>query len=195
MSQRAELERCRAVLDRIEAWIDGDLDGRDVEWITAHVGECSSCRTAKREAEEMVSALRSLPDFEIPEQLIQRVRDRARPGPASRFVEVLRRPMLSPLPALATAAAVALVVAVLSPWRGPNPPQFPDHEVVRAAEETRLAVALVGSVVRRGELSVTDRILKDSSAVHTVRGVHRSLQIIGGAAAAAADLPATPLPD
>jgi hypothetical protein len=96
---------------------------------------------------------------------------------------------------LAAAAAVVLVVVVFGPWQSPSSSDYGESEIARAAEETRLAIALVGSVARRGEASLADKVLRDGVAIETVRGINRSLQIIGEAAAsaAAADVPATPL--
>lgn len=194
MSQRADFDRCSEVLDRLDAWIDGDLDEPEAAGIAAHVDRCHPCQTAKREAEELISALRSLPEFEIPDRVLQSVHDRATPGLVSRLGEALRGSILRPVPALAAVATVILAIAVLSPWRSLTTPEYTDHEITRAAEETRLALALVGSVARRGEASIADKVLRDGVAAETVRGINRSLQIIGGAAAAAADMPATPLP-
>jgi hypothetical protein len=194
MSQRVDLDRCSEVLDRLDAWIDGDLDATEADGIATHVDCCNSCQIAKREAEELISALRSLPEFEIPERMLQSVRGRAAQGFVSRLGEALRGSILRPMPALAAAATVVLAFVVLFPWRSPTVPEYADHEITRAAEETKLALAYVGGVARRAEIRVTERVLEEGVAAQTVRGISRSMKIIGGAATAAADMPATPLP-
>jgi anti-sigma factor RsiW len=194
MSQRADLDRCSEVLDRLDAWIDGDIDTSEADAIAAHVDCCQSCQTAKRDAEELIIALRSLPEFDIPDRVVRSARNRATPSLVSRAGEAWRGSIFRPMPALAAVATVVLLVVVFSPWRGPTTPQLVDHEITRATEETKLALALVGSVTRKAELSVAESILEDGVAAQTVRGINRSLQIIGGAATAAAGVPATPLP-
>jgi hypothetical protein len=194
MSQRADLENCSEVRDRIEAWLDGDLDALEAANLAAHVDLCPSCQIAKREAEELISALRSLPEYGIPERVIQGVRDRTVRGPFFRLQEALQGVVLRPVPALAAVAAIVLMVVVLAPWRIPSSSQYTDHEITRAAKETKLALALVGSAARRAEASLADKVLREGVAAETVRGIDRSLKIIGGAASAAADLPATPRP-
>jgi anti-sigma factor RsiW len=194
MSQHADLDRCSDVLDRLEAWVDGDLDVAEAAEVTEHVGRCHSCRAAKREAEELVGALRSLPEYEIPDRVLRGVRARTASRPLSRLQDALRGSLFRPVPALAAAAAVVLMVVVLLPWRSPSTPEIAELEITRATEETKLALALVGSVARRGEARIAGKILGEGVAAETVRGINRSLQIIGGAVAAKADLPATPLP-
>jgi anti-sigma factor RsiW len=194
MSQRADLDRCSAVLGRLDVWIDGDLDTTEAAQIAAHVESCPSCQAARRDAEELITALRSLPEFEIPERVVQSARDRAALGLVSRVREAWRGSNFRPMPVLAAVATVVLLVVVFSPWRGPSAPHLVDQEITRATEETKMALALVGSVTRKAELSIAESILEDGVAAQTVRGINRSLQIIGGAATAAAAVPATPRP-
>jgi anti-sigma factor RsiW len=194
MSQRADFERCAEVLERLDAWIDGDLDKAESTAVEAHVDHCESCRAELRLAETVVAELRALPDFDIPEKVLKAVGKASRPTLAEKLRTFLENSILRPVPALAAVAAVVLMVLVLSPWRRPAEPQYTDQEVARAAAETRLALAYVGSIAQRAELRVKERVLDDGAAAQTVRGFQRSLQVIGEAGVAAANLPATPGP-
>ena len=192
MSQQAESDRCAHVLDLLEAWIDGDLDDADAAAVRAHVEQCESCQTEQKLAETVVAELRALPEFDVPEKVLQTVRKRTRLTFAERleiFVEPFKPRRV---PALAAVAAVVVLVVVLSPWRRPPEVQYTDQEVARAVAETRVALACVANIAQRAELRVKEKVLKEGAAAQTVSGVRRSLRVIGEAGAATADLPATP---
>ena len=194
MSQRAENQRCHDTLERIEAWIDGDLDPIEAVAVESHVERCASCQAARREAQEVVSELRSLPEFPVPERVLQTVVEEARPNVWDRLADALGGSIFRPLPALAALAAFVFAIFFVAPWRGTDGPEYSKQEVDRVAAETKLALAYVGSVARRVEMRVKERVLDDGVTGETVRGVNRSLKFIGEAAAAPAGLPATPLP-
>ncbi len=194
MSPYVEGECCADILERLDAWIDGDLDAAEAAAVKEHVDHCDSCQAERQLAEAVVAELRSMPEFDVPQRVVQRIRGKTRPTLIDRsriFVEDHR---IRPAPAFAVAAAVVLLVLVVSPWRQPTEPQYTDREVARAVAETRFALAYVGSVAQRAELRVKERVLNQGAAGKTVRGVRRSLQVIGEAGAATADLPVTPRP-
>ena len=194
MSQHAEPDRCAQVLELLEAWIDGDLDEAEAAAVKAHVDQCESCRAEQQLAEAVVVELRALPEFDLPERVLQAVREKTRPTLAQRLRSFFDDLVSRPVPALAAVAAVVLVVLVLSPSPRPTEPEYTDQEVARAVAETRLALAYVGSIAQRAELLVKERVLNEGAAAQTVRGVRRSLRVIGDAGVATADLPATPRP-
>ena len=194
MSQFADLECCPAVLERLDAWIDGDLNGDDAAAVKVHVDQCELCRAEQQLAEAVVAELHSMPEFDVPERVMQTVRKETRPTPVERFRAFVEDHRIQPVPVFAVFAAVVLMVLVFSPWRRTAEPQYTDQEIARAVAETRLAIAYVGNVAQRAELRVKARVLDHGAAAQTVRRVRRSLQIIGEAGAASADLPATPRP-
>jgi hypothetical protein len=195
MLQRVDGQGCTDILNRLDAWIDGDLGESEAALVEAHIDRCASCRAARQVAEEMVVELRSLPDFKVPERVLRAVRTRVRPTLWEKLKDILDGSMQRPVTAGAVLAVVVLVVVTVSPWRDRSALQYTDQEIERATEETKLALAYVGSITRRAELRVKKKIFDDGVAAQTVSGVRRSLKIIGGAAAATADLPATPLPN
>jgi anti-sigma factor RsiW len=194
MSPRVDSNRCVDVLDRLDAWIDGDLDDAEADSLKTHVDRCESCRAERRLAEEVAAELRAMPDFELPERVLQTVRRKTQPTLMERSRVFFEGSTLRPATAVVALAVVVVMVLLISPRGGPTGPRYTDQEITRATEETKLALAYVGSITRRAELRVTEKIFDDGVATQTVSAVRRSLQIIGGAAAATADLPATPLP-
>jgi anti-sigma factor RsiW len=194
MSQFADLECCADVLERLDAWIDGDLDDAEAAAVKEHVDRCKSCQAEQQLAMAVVAEFRSMPEFDVPAGVMQTVKRETRPTLVERFRAFLEDHRIHPVPAFAVIAAVILIVLVVSPWRRPAEPQYTDQEVARAVAETRLALAYVGSIAQRAELRVKERILDEGAAAQTVRGFRRSLQVIGEVGAATADQPATPRP-
>lgn len=192
MSRHLDLYSCADVLERLEAWIDGDLDDGAAAAVKAHVDRCESCRAEQELAKTVVAELRALPEFDLPERVLQAVREKTRSKLAEGLREFFGGFLSRPVPAFAAVVAVVLMVLVLSPARRPTEPQYTDQEVARAVAETRLALAYVGSIAQRAELRVKDRVLNEGAAARTVRGVRRSLHVIGEAGGAAAESPATP---
>ncbi|MHC4934224.1 MAG: anti-sigma factor family protein [Planctomycetota bacterium] len=185
---------CSDVLEGIEAWIDGELGAEEAARFEAHIAQCASCRTEKSEAEDLVMGLRSLPEFDIPTRVLHSVPGFARPPMWARFGATMTASMRRPATAAAAVGVAILAIVLVSPWRGPSTSKYSDQEIERAALEAQLALAYVGDAVQRAELSVKEKILKDGTVIRTVRGFSRSMRIIGEAATAAAELPATPLP-
>lgn len=194
MSQRADSRSCSDVLERLDAWIDGDLDDAEAAAIKGHVDQCESCRAEQLLAETVVAELRALPRFDVPERVLQAVRRETRPSLVERIRAFLEEYGIRPVPAFAVVAAVVLMVLVISPWRRTTEPQYTEQEIARAAAETRLALAYVGKIAHRAELRVKERVLDEGAAAQTMRGVRRSLHVIGEAGVAAVAVPATPRP-
>jgi anti-sigma factor RsiW len=194
MPQHPEFHDCDGVLNRLDAWIDGDLDRAEAIGIEAHLERCPACQAERRLAEQMLTELRAMPDFGVPERVLQAVERKTRP----RWVETIRSSLPSEvrrrLPAAAAFAAVVLAVVLVAPWDWRRGPEYSDEEIQRAAAETRLALAYIGSITRRAERRVKEKVLEEGAAAKAVRDVNRTFQIIGGMGAGAATPPATPYP-
>ena len=191
MSQFADLECCEDVLERIDAWIDGDLDVSEAAAVKSHIDQCETCKAERQLAELVVAELRSMPEFDVPDRVLRSVRNIAGSTLGERFRLFLEESRISLVP-VAAAVAVVLIVLVVSPWGRLSEPQYSDQEIARAVAETRLALACIGSVAQRAELRVKEKVLQEGVAAQTVRGVRRSLRVIGEAAAVTADRAVTP---
>jgi hypothetical protein len=194
MPQYSELDRCADVLDRLDAWIDRDLDEAEAAMVEAHLAGCESCQAERRLAEEVVAELRAMPEFEVPARVLQTVRRKTRPGVWERLHSFFEGTIRQPLPTMAALAAVVLMVVVVSQWSGRQEPQYSDEEIRRATEETKLALAYVGILAQRAELRVKEEVFDRGPAARTVRRFGRTFQIIGEMGAVAATPPTTPQP-
>lgn len=194
MPQHPEFHDCEDVLNRLDAWIDGDLDRADAIGVEAHLDRCPACQAERRLAEEVLAELRAMPEFAVPDRVLQAVDRKTCP----RWVETIRSSLPTGvrrrLPAAAASAAVLLAVVLVAPWGGRKAPEYSDEEIQRAAAETRLALAYIGSITRRAERRVKAKVLEEGVAAKAVRDVNRTFQIIGGMGAGAATPPATPYP-
>lgn len=195
MSQRIEPGRCAEILDRLDAWIDGDLDETQAAAMQAHLDGCESCRHERQLAEEVLAELRAMPEFEIPERVLDAVHRKTRPAVVvEKLHSIIQGAVRRPLPAMASVAAVLLLVVLISPWDRKSTPEYSDQEISRAAAELRLAFAYVGDITRRAEERVKERVIDESFAAQTMRGVSRSLRIIGGVGTTLTGPAATPQP-
>jgi anti-sigma factor RsiW len=176
---------CADVLDRLDAWIDGDLDPGEAGVLEAHVEGCAACDEERRLADEIRAELRGLPELDLPDRVIKAVRDETTPTIGERARGLLDAIVTRPVPALAAVAAIVLFIFAVVPWRqSETPPRYSAEEVERAAEETKLALAYVSSITRRAEIQVRRRVFEDGAVSATVRGISRSLDWTGTAAGA-----------
>ena len=194
MSQQVEFDGCADVLDRLDAFLDGDLDRAEAIAVEAHLAGCSACQAEHRLAEEVLIELRALPEFEVPAPVLEAVSSETGAGGWEKFSAIVGSAVRRPLPAAAAVAAVVVAVVLVSPWGGRQSSQYSEEEIRRATEETKLALAYVGDITRRAELRVKEKVLDQGVAAKTVRDVSRTFQIIGGMGAGAANPPATPQP-
>ncbi len=132
MPRPAELP-CASVRDRIDPWLDGDLDPRDEIRVRRHLDDCAACREELRLARNLRQALRSgLPTLACPPEVTAEVMRRVQTDQAGqadqettrqvesgagwwrRLLDALTvRPTASPIGAWAAVAALLLVVAAV----------------------------------------------------------------------------------
>ncbi len=177
---------CADVLDRLEAWIDGDLESREASLLEAHVECCAVCEAERRLAEEIRAGLRGLPEFDLPDRVIKAVRDETAPTIGERARGLLDTVVSRPVPAMAAVAAIVLFMLALVPWRqSETPPRYSAEEVERAAEETKLALAYVGGIARYAQRQARHKVLSDDAVSGTLREISRSIEWTGAAVSSA----------
>ena len=184
MSRRVESMSCAEVQDRLDAWIDGDLEPAEAGVLEVHLEGCAGCDEERRLADEIRAELRGLPELDPPDRVIKVVRDETAQTIAERVRQLMDAVILRPAPTVATLVVVVVVMLAVLPTRESGTPQFTDKEVARAAEETKLALAYVSSVTRRAESQVRRKIFEDGAVSTTVRGISRSFEWTGSSAGA-----------
>jgi len=170
---------CAEVFDRLDAWVDGDLEASEASRMQAHVEGCSGCREEHRFAEEIRAELRGMPELDPPERVLAAVQEAAGPTASERLNGVLGWLTLRPAQAAVGVAAVAILLLAIVPRSERSQPQYTDREIRRATAETRLALAYVGNAARRAERGVRKKVLEEREFAATVRGISRTLSWAG----------------
>jgi len=143
---------CAEVLERLEAFIDGELETAACAGVEAHLAMCPACRGEEQLARRVQEELRTLGELDAPGPVMQAIREAAAVEASRLGVEPALRGVrrsadgrhswrIGPRPWLAAAAAVLLGIALalaLGPWRraGTGP--------VREAHQTDSAVVTAG---------------------------------------------------
>jgi hypothetical protein len=66
-------------LERLYAYLEGDLAGRDKKAVEDHVASCSACREALEERRVLLQAAETLPAFEVPGDFARAVMNKIAP--------------------------------------------------------------------------------------------------------------------
>lgn len=68
-------------LEKLYAYLEGDLAGRENKAVEEHLASCSACREALEERRVLLRAAETLPAFEVPRDFVQAVMDKIAPAP------------------------------------------------------------------------------------------------------------------
>ncbi len=196
MSQRPEVRACADVLERLEAYVDGELGEAEAATVEAHLDGCAACTAEYRLASTVRRELRAFPELDAPpavlESLLKEAERARRPLP-------FRVPVPAPRRAWASLAAAVFATAVLgaSLWWGAlrqapgvapavppeggqrtatvDPEAADPEAVARATAEARYALAYLTRVHRRAGLKLRDDLFVDRVARPSVESLARSL--------------------
>lgn len=115
--------------DRLNDFLDSELDPRERRALESHLEECESCQRTLQDLREIVRAARELPDVEPPptvwDALAPKLHERRTAGGASRAPLVSASWQRSFYPALAVAAVLVLALALWVVLRPAPPPPSP----------------------------------------------------------------------
>ncbi len=177
---------CHDALDRLEPYVDGDLEPAEAERLERHLASCRSCAAELELARRIQVELRALPQLDCPPEIVERVR---REGARTAQILPFRspaRPREARLPFRVAAAAALLAVAVGAGAlfvRSQQQPRQPSAaEVARATQEARYALAYLGKVSRQASLDVRDDVLGRRVVLPAAQSVSHSIGISFGAA-------------
>jgi anti-sigma factor RsiW len=137
---------CRAVLDRLEAYVDGELPREAGAALERHVETCPTCSGELALARQIRSGLRELPQPRCPDRVAAAALDAAQ---LRSWSTVARGWLLAKRPLFALAAAGAAAAFVFVVVSRPEPAlQHSPAEVARAEAEIRLALSYVARMNR-----------------------------------------------
>ncbi len=190
---------CDEILERLEAFVDGELDASERATIEAHLAGCEACAAEHALTEAVRTELRALPELDAPPAVIGQVLSDVGEDRFRRIGSTPSRPAWTALAAAALAAAVLGAAMLLGPSRQPETDEAApmattavadattidrtvadrtatDPEAVaRATEEARYALAYLAQVSRRTGLKLRDDLLIDRVTVPAARGLSRAL--------------------
>jgi len=169
MSRPVEIIGCDEVDDRLEAFLDGDLDPNGAAAVADHLKRCARCEGEHRLARDLLSELRALPRPDAPGSVLEGIR--AEVGADPPWVRIWSQG-LAYRGLAAAAVALAIFGGVL--WQASRTPTLPtDAEIARAAGQAKYALALVGAVSydAAGDDQLRDRVLSPA-----LRGVSKGFE-------------------
>jgi anti-sigma factor RsiW len=166
MPPSADQLRCEVVLDRLEPYLDGELDDTTGRRIRGHLERCPACAEEAAAARRVLSELRSLPELDLPPSIIERVRAginaKTRDTPSSGGVDRWMR-------WLKAAAAVLIAVGAVSFFRPQAEP--PSDEALRAAADVKIALSTLSGITRRARDAAVNEVIDQRVAPAAVRGL------------------------
>jgi anti-sigma factor RsiW len=166
---------CVDALERIEAYLDGELEATEATALEHHSNACPACAEELAWARRVRQELRALPPLECPPGVMDSVMAAAA-GPtatgttgaeaAKSVLSFPQRPRsaqrFAPW-ALRFAAAAAVVLAVLAGALLLRPtaprPQYTAAELAQAEKEARLAFAYLSTIQRRAGHKIQQDVL------------------------------------
>jgi len=125
---------CQELDERLDEWVDGDLDPRKAAEVEAHLASCALCQARERRLRQLLAHAASLPRSVAPPRDLW-------PGIASRIGRE-RTWSWSPgtwQPWALAAAATVLVALAAVLWTGRTPTAVRTVEIPMATPEARLA--------------------------------------------------------
>ena len=136
MSERKP--NCEWVLERVDAFVDGELGEGERAAVTAHCATCGGCTRELDLAIRVRRELRALPSFKAPAHVINAA-EREANAIATNVIPIPahRRRMAERIGAALAAAAVVAVGALV--WEHSRAPQYTEEDVRRATAEMALA--------------------------------------------------------
>lgn len=170
MSQQDEDMRCEIALDHMEAFIDDELPTEFALGLRRHLEGCPSCTQELNDARRFSAALRGLPERDPPKRLIDEVRREVGAECRSRSTIRGRRTRL-----VALAATVLISVFGGIALRQHN--QGLDSQALKNAAEIEYALARIGEITRRANVSATTRVMRGAAVSTAVDGVARTFDL------------------
>lgn len=173
-------KECAWILERIESYIDDDLQSEELRDFERHIESCDACGRELSLARKVAHELRALPWYSCPEQVTEDAAirigadaDAERGSWFDRFREEFKASLLShPKPAMVAALIVIIAAAVLVVSQGEIPfftgaggpsgeQAVTAEELEKAKSDAIRALAYVSKYCRRSGEIVKDHAIAD----------------------------------
>lgn len=172
---------CDWVQDRIEAAVDGELQGTVLQAFSRHVDKCPVCAGELALAQRIQTSLHRLPIPPVPPRVASVVFERIEAGRLSKRRKLAR----VGYPAVLAAAAVILALVGIRLWdkteRHPTVSVTPPASGINAEElklaenQARLAFAYISGVSHQTGLTVRDDIIGKRVAGSVEKSLERAM--------------------
>jgi hypothetical protein len=170
MSRPADSMLCEDALDLIEPLLDQELETSVAEGLRLHLEGCPSCAREAEAARQLLTELRSLPEFDPPARVLERLQAATERSTLFSLANHRNRKMAW------LAAAAALVLAVGALTIGHRPPDPTGAEALRAAAEVTFAIAYVGAITQRANRAIRNEVIDHRVVPVAARGLARPFQ-------------------
>ena len=171
---------CSWTHERIDAFLDDELDASERARFLEHVSGCAHCADELALAGRVLSELRSLPAFDAPEHVVEAAaRAAVAPTPRTNVI-ALPRPRAGAHHAV-PAVAAALVLAATLVWLAAHqrnldraPADITDAEVREATAELALAFGYVDKYSEHAVAIVRDDVIEKRVVPRVERAMRRA---------------------
>ncbi len=171
MSSTVEPRSCETILDLIDPWLDDELDESVAADLRRHLDACPSCSREAAAAQQILTELRSLPEFDPPSRVVEHVRRIVDRDPTSHQGFFGRRHRLGWM-----AAAATLVLALGAVTIGRQQTVSTNAEARRAAAEVTYALACVSNITQRANRAVRTEVIDHRVIPVVANGLGRPFQ-------------------
>jgi len=171
---------CEWMLDRIDAYLDGDLSPAESAVADLHLTRCPACAEELQMARQVAGSLRALPAMNCPDSIPEAVRARigaagnkqwgVKPWPwYYRWQEWFKRPAV-------VGVMTAVLFVVITAFLGEKKPVLPEYsqaEIEAAELDAKLALAYLGRCTNRAGATVRDDVFEQGVIAPIMRAVKR----------------------
>jgi len=171
MSSTVEPMSCDTALDLLDPLLDDELDAPAAKDLRRHLEACPSCSEEAAAAQQTLTQLRSLPEFDPPPRVLEHVRRTIDRDPTSHHGPFGGRHRLGWM-----AAAAVVVLALSAVTIGRHQTAASETEARRAAAEVTYALACVSNITQRANRAVRNEVIDHRVIPAAARGLGRPLQ-------------------
>lgn len=161
--------KCEWIKDNIDAFLDSEMSPEENQMLNDHIEECETCREELELAKEMMGILRSLPEKECPERVIENIEREIKEKKSDKKIQpvLIRGPKIIKW-GLAAAAILLIGFAISKVKQSPeipnrNIPASPSQREVEIAEmQLKITLAYMGQVAGKSTILACEEAVESS---------------------------------